>query len=347
MEISNSYSKVCVTGASGYIASWLVKKLLEKGHTVHATLRNLDDTSKAGLLKSLPNADTKLVLFQADIYKPHEFERAIKGCQFVFHVATPMQHNIQSSQYESTVEAAIAALRSIADSCINSQTVKRLIFTASVTSSSPLQDNGIGYKSSLDESCWTPLNHSSTIADDYMGYYTKSKTLAEKEVLSYNEIENGKLEVVSLTCGLVAGETLLPYLPASVDVAISQLTGNLASYEGLRFLQELLGSIPLVHIDDVCEAHIFCMEQPSLRGRFLCAAIDPTIRDMANYYQENYPQLKVSKELMGGADRGSRCDSTKLMKVGFEYKYDMKKILDDSVEGARRLGVAALSHRAQ
>jgi hypothetical protein len=50
------------------------------------------------LLKSLPNADNRLVLFQADIYNPSDFEPAIKGCEYVFHVATPMQHDTQSSQ---------------------------------------------------------------------------------------------------------------------------------------------------------------------------------------------------------------------------------------------------------
>ena len=31
---------VCVTGAGGFIASWLVKHLLEKGYTVRGTVRN-------------------------------------------------------------------------------------------------------------------------------------------------------------------------------------------------------------------------------------------------------------------------------------------------------------------
>ena len=43
MELSREKSgcRVCVTGGSGYVGSWLVKKLLERGYTVHATLRNL------------------------------------------------------------------------------------------------------------------------------------------------------------------------------------------------------------------------------------------------------------------------------------------------------------------
>ena len=31
--------KVCVTGAGGYVASWVVKLLLSKGYIVHGTVR--------------------------------------------------------------------------------------------------------------------------------------------------------------------------------------------------------------------------------------------------------------------------------------------------------------------
>ncbi|GMY30504.1 anthocyanidin reductase ((2S)-flavan-3-ol-forming)-like [Fagus crenata] len=333
-----SYCRVCVTGGSGFIGSWLVKKLLEKGHTVHATLRNQGDTSKVDLLKSFPNAENKLVLFQADIYNPTEFEPAINGCEYVFHVATPMLHNTQSSKYKDTAEAAVAGVRVIADACIRSQTVKRLIYTASCMSSSPLTEDGACFKSNIDESCWTPPNVSFTYANDFTMGYTKSKTLAEKEMLNYNENDNGRLEVVTLACGLVGGETLLPHISSSSETMVSLLTGNSFFLNALKFLQELLGSIPLVHIEDVCRAHIFCMEKPSMKGRFLCAATNPTIREIAIYLQEKFSEYQIAKEFMEGSDEGVRCDSTKLMKMGFEYTYDTKKILDDSVACARRLG---------
>lgn len=52
----------------------------------------VDDEQKVGFLKSLPNGSSNLVLFEADIYEPHQFEDPIRGCEIVFHVATPLLH---------------------------------------------------------------------------------------------------------------------------------------------------------------------------------------------------------------------------------------------------------------
>lgn len=39
-SVSGGDQTVCVTGAGGFIASWLVKLLLERGYTVRGTVRN-------------------------------------------------------------------------------------------------------------------------------------------------------------------------------------------------------------------------------------------------------------------------------------------------------------------
>ncbi len=40
MESADKTKPILVTGASGYLASWIVKQLLDKGFTVHGTVRN-------------------------------------------------------------------------------------------------------------------------------------------------------------------------------------------------------------------------------------------------------------------------------------------------------------------
>nr|XP_023915840.1 dihydroflavonol 4-reductase-like [Quercus suber] len=81
---------VCVTGAAGFIGSWLVMRLLERGYTVRATVRDPENLKKVKHLIDLPKASTHLTLWKADLNEEGSFDEAIKGCTGVFHVATPM-----------------------------------------------------------------------------------------------------------------------------------------------------------------------------------------------------------------------------------------------------------------
>ncbi|KAI3411203.1 Epimerase domain-containing protein, partial [Psidium guajava] len=329
-------TRVCVTGGSGYIGSWIVKKLLERGYTVHATVRNSGDGSKVGFLKSLPNAERGLVLFEADLYNPSDFEKAIQGCQYVFHVATPLQHDPNSSQFKDTSEAAVAGVKSIAESCIRSGTVRRLIYTATVLAASPMKDNAKCFAEAMDESCWTPLDLS-VPESNYRSVedYVKSKTRSERELMKYK----GEIEIVSIALGLVGGSTTRPALPDSLRVLIAQAVSNRAWYGMLRVLEEVMGKIPVVHIEDACEAHIFCIsKQHSISGRFLCASDYVKTAEIASHIEESFPEIQIPEEFIEDTGREIAWGSSKLQEMGFKYKYDLKMILEDSIDWARMSG---------
>ncbi|XP_006657196.1 putative anthocyanidin reductase [Oryza brachyantha] len=332
--------RVCVTGGAGFIASWLVKKLLERGCTVHATLRSIGDEEKAGMLRRLvPGAAERLRLFEADLFDAATFAPAIAGCQFVFLIATPFGMEGSNSKYKNTADAAVDAVREVLRQCAESKTVKRVIHTASISAASPLLDvpGAGGYKAFIDESCWTPLDVDYPLRSAHFDKYILSKMLSEKELLSYNDGESPAFEVVTLACGLVAGDTVLGRVPETLESAVSPVSGQEPYFFLPRLLQRLVGSMSLVHVDDVCDALVFCMEQPSISGRFLCSAAYPTIHDITDHYAAKYPHLAVLKETEEEVARVQPA-ADKLGELGFKYKYGMAQILDSSVDCAVRLG---------
>lgn len=330
--------QVCVTGAAGYIAAWLVRKLLERGCVVHATLRNLQDEKKTELLRGLPGAAERLTLFESDIYDAATFEPAIQGCEFVFLVATPLLHDPTSTKYANITEAIVDAHRIILQQCERSGTVRRVIHTASCTAASPLKDDGGGYKDFVNESCWAPLNVAYGYSNFHLDGYVSSKSLSEKELLKYNEKEGRAFEVVTLACGLVGGDTIQPILWSSIPLVVSPLTGNEVYHNSLKFLQAVMGSVPLVHIDDACEAHVFAMDQPSMAGRFMCAAGYPTMQDYVDRFAAKHPEHKILLQKVAGEGVRVQGNTNKLEELGFRYRYGVEETLDLSVECAKRLG---------
>ncbi|PON38776.1 NAD(P)-binding domain containing protein, partial [Trema orientale] len=90
--MSGTGKVVCVTGASGYIASYLVKLLLLRGYTVKASVRDPSDPKKTEHLISLDGAKERLHLFKADLLDEGSFDSVVDGCEGVFHTACPVLH---------------------------------------------------------------------------------------------------------------------------------------------------------------------------------------------------------------------------------------------------------------
>jgi nucleoside-diphosphate-sugar epimerase len=88
-EIDKS-KPVLVTGATGYVASWIIKMLLEEGIHVNATVRDPSNSKKVDHLISMADASIgKLKLFQSDLLNIGSFDRPMRECELVIHTASP------------------------------------------------------------------------------------------------------------------------------------------------------------------------------------------------------------------------------------------------------------------
>ncbi|XP_056170516.1 phenylacetaldehyde reductase-like [Syzygium oleosum] len=87
-----------VTGGTGYIASWLVKSLLQCGYAVKATVRDPNDPKKTQHLRALEGAKGRLHLCKANLQEEGSFDSAINGCEAVFHTASPVLFSASDPQ---------------------------------------------------------------------------------------------------------------------------------------------------------------------------------------------------------------------------------------------------------
>ncbi len=87
-EIDTS-KPVLVTGGSGYVASWVIKMLLEEGIDVNATVRDPSNSEKVDHLTALAKASTgKLKLFKSDLLDTGSFDEPMRDCQLVIHAVS-------------------------------------------------------------------------------------------------------------------------------------------------------------------------------------------------------------------------------------------------------------------
>jgi anthocyanidin reductase len=92
---------VCVTGGNGYIASALIKMLLEKGYAVKTTVRNPDDMEKNSHFRGLRELGPLTVL-RTDLDEEGSFDDAVAGCDYAFLVAAPVNMAAEDPEVHST-----------------------------------------------------------------------------------------------------------------------------------------------------------------------------------------------------------------------------------------------------
>jgi len=243
---------VCVTGASGFLGSYVVHVLLERGYKVHATVRDRSNAKKTNHLTSLPGARDKLVLFQADLLKDGSFDEAIKDCTCVFHTASPFF--FKGGTEENLVVPALKGTQNVLDACSRTPSVKKVVLTASTASVYAHYNPDMDPTHVWTEKDWSDLDK----MRESKAWYPISKT--EAEMKAWDMEKEAKWDLAVMNPTLIWGPMLQPSLNTSSAAVLSYLNGEKKEIDNAQKT--------VVDVRDVALAHVLAFEKEAA-GRFL------------------------------------------------------------------------------
>uniref|UniRef100_A0A0D9X676 NAD-dependent epimerase/dehydratase domain-containing protein n=1 Tax=Leersia perrieri TaxID=77586 RepID=A0A0D9X676_9ORYZ len=295
---------VCVTGAGGFIASWLVKLLLEKGYTVRGTVRNPDDYAKNAHLRALPGAAERLTLVRAELLDKDSLAAAFAGCEGVFHTASPI-----TDDPAQMVEPAVSGARNVINAAADAGSVRRVVMTSSIGAvymDPHRSDADADEEEEVDETSWSDVDH----CRDTGNWYCYAKTVAEQA--AWELAKERRIDLVVVNPSLVLGPLLQPSVNASTWHVLKYLDGS-ATARGGTYAD---AAQSYAHVRDVADAHARAFECPAARGRYLCAGATLHRGEVCRILAGLFPGYPVPTRCKGGAGetaQGCRFSTRKLV----------------------------------
>jgi len=283
-EINRS-KPVLVTGANGYVASWLVKKLLEADLTVHAAVRNPDNHDKIAHLKDLAKKHQGTIhFFASDLLENGSYKAAMEGCELVYHTASPYSLDVKDPHKE-LIKPAVDGTINVLKTANAVKSVKRIVLTSSCAAIyTDAIDTINAPEGHLTEDVW---NTTATI--DYQPY-SLSKTLAEKKAweLAHNQ---DQWDLVAINMPGVFGPPLNPEYATSESINILKMFAD----GQLKFGAPRMG-IGVVDVRDGAEAHFRAGFTPEAKGRYICSAHETDLLQMAEALLPEYEKYPLPKQ---------------------------------------------------
>ncbi|KAL6522478.1 Tetraketide alpha-pyrone reductase 1 [Orobanche minor] len=282
-RLTTGLEKVCVTGAAGFVASWLIKRLLLSGnYEVAGTVRDPCDEKKVGHLWELEGAKERLQLLRGDLMVEGSFDQAIMGCHGVFHTASPVIARTKQlwDPKAEILQPAVDGTLNVLRSCKKNPSLRRVVLTSS--SSTVRVRDDLDPCIPLDESSWS----CEQLCERLQIWYVLSKTVAERAAWKF--CEDNKIDLITILPSFVIGPSLPPLLCSTVSDVLGLLKGETEKFQWH-------GRMGYVHIDDVALSHILLYENENAKGRYLCSSTVVDNHHLADILSSRYSHLPIPK----------------------------------------------------
>lgn len=241
-------SAILVTGANGFLGSWLTRRLVHDGHTVYALVRKNSD------LTELAGCNCQFIY--GDICDLQSLNDAFRGIDYVFHTAAYIGYS--ESERPKMEQVNVGGTKNVLLACQNNQ-IQRLIYISSVVAiGSAFSKNSL-----LNEDSEYNVKHLN------LGYF-ETKKRAEDLVLQ------SPIDSVIVNPSTIYGEGDAKKGSRKVQVKVAQ--GKFPLYTS--------GGVNIVDIEDVVEGIILAWKKGRSHQRYILASENILIKDLFNMIAE-------------------------------------------------------------
>lgn len=337
---------VCVTGANGYIAGFIVEQLLCQGYIVHATVRDPGHPKNNFLLELARKngAETRLKLFKSDLTIAGSFDDAFCGCSAVIHTAAVVTLTYKCDPFDEIINPVVKGVENVVNSCLLNG-VRRLVYTSSVATIAchddfrPIELRGTPFT----EDVW--LTH---VTPTY-GTYNYAKIAAEKRLM---EIWPSDRELVCILPSWTVGPQQSSSVTSSNQI-VKLIAGNEKSMLPRLYFD-------MVDVRDVAGAHVWALDKRVPNGRYnVTGNRNNSTAEIAKMIMVSYPEMKLktrmapywllwtiswfdkrisTQMLRERTEHWAPISNERVKRFGFVFKHtSLVDTLRDAVESMKRL----------
>lgn len=235
--------RALVTGATGFVGSAVLRRLLARGLDARVLTRpGSDRRNLAGL---------EVEIAPGDLDDPDSLSAALQGCSLLFHVAADYRLWVPEPEsiYRVNVEGTRELMLRAADAG-----VERIVYTSSVATLGLRADGG-------------PADEQTPVAlADMIGHYKRSKFLAEREVEGL--VRERGLPIVTVNPSTPIGPRDLKPTPTG-RMIVEAAEGRMPAFVDT--------GLNVAHVDDVAEGHLLALDRGRVGERYILGGEDMTL----------------------------------------------------------------------